>query len=152
MMALHSLKPSDNPAANAFKRYHFQSAGEPSEVGVLPWIRDDYDASQEDLLCSNCRQLDFRYILHENNNFDIVLGTVDEVRGRDCAFCQRFTSTIFRTSPFAEALNVSGEDTIRLSARIGHSGWEQVPGGQTSAPPNLGIYGFQKYSNPREPV
>ena len=111
------------------------------------------DASQEDLLCSNCRQLDFRYILNKNSDVKIVLGTVDEVRGRDCAFCQRFTSTIFWTSPFAEALTVSGEDTIHLSARkTDYSGWEQVPRGQTSDFSTLEFTVFQNIRTPENPL
>jgi Heterokaryon incompatibility protein (HET) len=105
--------------------YHFPSPGEPSDAGVFPWIRNDYDPSQEDQLCSACSQLDVKYLLRHRNANSIVLGTVDEIQTRDCAFCHRFVNIISWSSPYAEAMVVSGNDIVELRSHPSRShGWQ----------------------------
>jgi hypothetical protein len=65
----------------------------------------------------------------------IILGTVDEIRTRDCAFCHRFLNRVFFSSPYAEAMEISGNDVVELTyrqERQSGSGWrgrdkEQTP-------------------------
>src|ERR1051326_2037759 len=114
---------SNQSSQNAKKKgrakgfYHFPTPNEPSDMGVHPWIRDDYDAKREVHLCFTCSQIDFRYLFSKDTEQDLVLGTVEEIRERQCAFCTRFTKALYRSSPFMRAVQVSGEDLIVLRSR-----------------------------------
>lgn len=112
---------------STIKYYHFPAPGDPSDAGAFPWIRNDYEPSQEDQLCFACSQLDFKYLLHHRNENSIVLGTVDEIQTRNCSFCRRFVNTISWSSPYAEAMVVSGDDVVELRSRPSkYYGWQNL--------------------------
>jgi len=88
-------------------------------VEAYPWLRQDYDASQESQLCDKCRRIDFLFLVTQGpSQYPICLGTVADARARagTCSFCALILSNTRADQRISKREVMPDSATVLLSS------------------------------------
>ena len=88
-------------------------------VEAYPWLRQDYDASQESQLCDKCRRIDFLLLVTQGpSQYPICLGTVADARARagTCSFCALILSNTRADQRISKREVMPDSATVLLSS------------------------------------